>query len=185
MIKSNLTLVCVFLRGVMPVGKNKLPIVTLRQLLTEAGFNKVTTWIQSGNVVVETDMPLKEVEQAVHRIIKDRAGPDLSVIARTNQQLQQVLDNNPFTEGYDISRVFYTLFQEPPQADKVELLMQNSFGEEKLVVSNNEAYMYIPGSAARSKLSNNMLEKNLGVAATTRNYNTMHKMLELSKASKS
>jgi len=59
-------------------------------------------------------------------------------------------------------------------------LLDKDFGEEKLVITSKAAYMYIPGSSARSKISNNMLEKMLGVSSTTRNFNTMSKLIEMS-----
>ncbi len=164
----------------MPTGKNRVPMAQLREVLSDAGFVNVQTWIQSGNVVVDTDLTPKEVEALIHKLIKNQIGADLTVVVRTREQLQQVIDNNPFGKGFDISRVFFTLFAEAPAVEKAEELMGVDFKEEKLMVKGDAAYMYIPGNAARSKLSNNMLEKRLGVAATSRNYNTMRKMIELS-----
>lgn len=59
--------------------------------------------------------------------------------------------------------------------------MAQDFGDEQLVIGETSAYMYIPGNAARSKLSNVKLEKKLGIAATTRNINTMKKLVEMSR----
>ena len=172
----------VLLRGVMPTGKNKVPMAKLREVLSDTGFKNVTTYIQSGNVVVDTPLSAKEVEFQIHGLIKQHIGADLKVIARTGQQLQQVLAENPFSNGHDKSRVFFVLFAESPSQQKTGELMANDFGDEKLVIAGSTAYMYIPGNAARSKLSNTMLEKKLGVAATTRNFNTMSKLLEMSGA---
>ena len=41
----------VLLRGVMPYGRNKVPMATLRTILSEAGLENVQTYIQTGNVV--------------------------------------------------------------------------------------------------------------------------------------
>ncbi len=170
----------VLLRGVMPTGKNKVPMAQLRELLSDAGFQNVRTYIQSGNVVLETHFPAKEVEQKVHELIKQHIGADINVIVRTGQQLQQVLLENPFINGHDLSRVFFVLFAEVPSRQKAEELLANDFDDEKLVIGETSGYMYIPGNAARSKLSNVKLEKKLGIAATTRNLNTMKKLVEMS-----
>lgn len=171
----------VLLRGVMPTGKNKVPMAQLREVLSDAGFINVRTYIQSGNVVLDTDLPAGKVEQEVYELIKKHIGADLKIVVRTGQQLQEVLDSNPFTTGEDISRVFFVLFAEPPPQQKAEELMAQDFGDEQLVIGETSAYMYIPGNAARSKLSNVKLEKKLGIAATTRNINTMKKLVEMSR----
>ncbi len=171
----------VLLRGVMPTGKNKVPMARLRGILVEAGYMNVRTYIQSGNALVDTQLSAQQVEEHVHRLIKEQIGADLTVIVRTREQLQKVLDENPFTNGYDLSRVFFVQFAKLPPQIKAEELMAQDFGEEKLVVTETAGYMYIPGNAARSKLSNAMLEKKLGVSATTRNFNTLKKVVELGR----
>lgn len=76
--------------------------------------------------------------------------------------------------------VFFVSFYEPPSAQKVNDLLQQDFSPEKLVITKTAAYLYIPGSAARSRLSNNFLEKKLGISATTRNFNTLTKLIAMS-----
>jgi uncharacterized protein (DUF1697 family) len=171
----------VLLRGVMPTGKNKVPMAQLREALTKAGFGNVRTYIQSGNALVDTDLSAKQVEARVRELIKKRIGPDLVVVARRGTQLQKVLDENPFKAGYDISRVFFTLFAEPPPSKKVEALLVRDFSPEELAITKNAAYIYIPGLYGRNTLSVNFLERMLGVSATMRNFNTMSKLIEMSK----
>lgn len=152
----------------------------LREVLSEAGFQNVRTYIQSGNVVLDTNLPASKVETEVYGLIKKHIGPDLKIIVRTGQQLQEVLDKNPFTNGEDISRIFFVMFAEPPPRQKADGLMADDYGDEKLFIGETSAYMYIPGNAARSKLSILMLEKKSGIAATSRNFNTMKKLVEMS-----
>lgn len=173
----------VLLRGVMPIGKTKTPMARLREVLTKAGFKRVRTYIASGNALVDTDLSPKEIEKQVHDLIKKHIGPDLVVVVRTGDQLQKVLDENPFTEekGYDISRAFFVAFASPPDADKVKDVTSQDYGEEKIVITKKAGYLYIPGSAARSQLSNNWLEKKLKVSSTSRNYNTTTKLIEMSE----
>jgi len=171
----------VLLRAVMPTGKNKVPMAQLRDVLTKAGFENVRTYIQSGNALVDTDLSAKEVEKCVHDLIKKYLGADLAIVARTAAQLQKVLDENPFKSGHDMSRVFFVLFAKPPSAQKVKELLAKDFSPEKLVITKNTAYMLIPGTYGRDTLSGGFLEKKLGVPATMRNFNTMSKLIEMSK----
>lgn len=171
----------VLLRGVMPTGKNKVPMAQLREVLTNDGFQNVRTYIQSGNALVDSDSPAKEIEKRIHELIKSHIGANLAVVVRTGTQLQKVLDENPFKTGYDISRVFFALFADTSPQVKVKELFARDFSPEKLTVTRNAAYMFIPNTYGSGALSNNFLEKKLGVSATTRNFNTMSKLIEMSK----
>ncbi len=169
----------ILLRGVMPKGKNKVPMAQLRQLLTNDGFEEVRTYIQSGNIVLRTSLSVQELEERVYHLIKDHLGAELVVAACTRKQLQKILASNPFQQ-LDISRVFFTVFAQKPDVAKVQELSVRDYSPEQIVVTEEAAYLYIPGNAARSVLSNNFLEKKLGISATTRNHNTMTKLIALS-----
>jgi uncharacterized protein (DUF1697 family) len=106
----------ILLRGVTPSGKNKVPMSRFRDVLEKAGFARIRTHIQSGNAVVDTELPVHAVEKNVRELIRDTIGPDLAVIVRTGEELEEALKASPFTSGYDISRVFFVSFAEPPPA---------------------------------------------------------------------
>lgn len=152
----------------------------LREVLTAAGFRNVRTYIQSGNALVDTNLSAREIEQYVHDLIKKQIGPDLVVIVRTPEELQATLASNPFQEGYDISRIFFVLLAHTPVAEKVQKLLSQDFGEEQLAIIGDTTYLSIPGVYGR-KLSNNFVEKQLNVSATTRNFNTLSKLVQMSK----
>jgi uncharacterized protein (DUF1697 family) len=172
----------VLLRGVMPGGKNKVPMVRLREVLKEAGFGNVQTYVQSGNVVVDSGLSAQEIGKCVQELIKKHIGPDLVVVVRTGPELQKVLDENPFQQRYDISRVFFVMFAQIPAPEKVQELSAQDFGDEKLAFTKTRdaAFMYIPGPYGRGRLSNNFLEKKLGVSATMRNFNTISRLVAMS-----
>ena len=170
----------ILLRGVMPTGKNRVPMAELRDVLSDARFENVRTYIASGNVLVDTTLKPKEIEVTVRDLILKHIGPDLVVVVRTAHDLQTLLDENPFPKKYDGKRIFYVSFAKKPPKKLVTQLEQEAFGEEKIAFGKHGAYMYIPGSAARSKLSNNFLEKKLDVSATTRNFNTLTKLIAMS-----
>jgi uncharacterized protein (DUF1697 family) len=105
----------------------------------------------------------------------------MAEIVRTGDQLEEALEANPFKSGYDLSRVFFVSFAEPPQTQKINELLAVDFSEEKLAFGKNTAYMYIPGTYGRGTLSGNFLEKKLGTAATMRNFNTMSRLVTMSR----
>ena len=139
-----------FLRGVMPSGRNAVKMADVRAVLSDHGFNDVRTWIQSGNIILNTSLTAEAAAEHIHHLLKTALQVDLPVIIKTQTQLREALEGNPFTgAAFDIRRVF---------------------------IRPHCAYMYIPGSAARSRLGNVFLEKKLGLTLTTRNANTLQKM---------
>lgn len=166
------------LRGVTPTGKNRVPMAQLREALEQHGFPGARTWIQSGNVILTTALAPAETAQAVWRIIREQIGADLAVIVKTPEEVRRVLAENPFS-GLAQDRVFYTQWQEAIDMDKASALLAMDFGEERLAITPRAAYLYIPGSAARSKLNNNFLERRLGCSLTTRNRNTLARLVEM------
>ncbi len=176
-----MTTYVILLRGVTPSGKNKVPMSRFREVLEEAGFTHVRTYIQSGNALVDTDLTAHDVETSVRDQIRNSIGPDLAVIVRTGEELEEALYSNPFQNGYDISRVFFVLFAEPPPEEKVREILSVDLSPEKLAFGDNTAFMYIPGQYGKGTLSGGFLEKKFGIPATMRNFNTMSRLAELAK----
>jgi uncharacterized protein (DUF1697 family) len=162
----------------MPTGKNKVPMADLRTVLTDAGFQGVKTYIQSGNVVLQSDLSREQLEDRVGENIKEKIGPELAIVVRTAEELQQVLDGNPFPD-YDIKRVFFTMFKTYPTKELIKNVTEIEYMDEELIITDLAAYLYIPGSAARSVLSTNYLERKLKVSMTARNFNTMTRMIQM------
>ena len=169
----------VLLRGVTPTGKNKVPMAHLRQLLSDNGFSNVQTWIQSGNVILDSMLSHKEVGEKVNRIIKEGIGADLKIIVKTPAQVKTIIAENPFTEGHDISRVFFALSNDLPEQSLLAAFQALDFGEDKFAISPHAIYLFVPESFAKTRLNNNFLERKLKIDVTIRNFNTLSKLMSL------
>lgn len=171
----------VLLRGVMPSGKNRIPKMSLlREVLEEGGFEEVRTYIQSGNIVLRSALSPEETGEKVSSLIRENIGADLSVVVKTAEEIRQVLEGNPFVaEKYDMARLFFTLFNDTLDRAKAQELADQDFGEEEFAYTDHAMYMYLPRDASRSKLSNNFLERKLKITTTTRNLNTLKRLLKM------
>ena len=168
----------ILLRGVSPTGKNKVPMTGLRQAMTKNGFTNVRTWIQSGNVLVDTTLGRAETEAAIMGVLREDIKTDLAVIVKTAEEIRETLDGNPFVD-LPGDRVFYGMFNRQPAQDKAAALLALDFGEDLLRITGNAVYLFILGSAARTRLNNVWLQRRLGVALTFRNANTLGKLVEM------
>ena len=171
--------IAVLIRGVTPTGKNRVPMARLRDLLKDSpDFSGVQTYIQSGNVILETELAQQEVEHIIHAIILNNFGGDLVIIAKNHEQLQRSFENYPI-ESIPTERRYYTFLKSAPTDEGLQKLAERDFGEDKYHVVGDMVYIAYATKASDSKLTNNSIEQKVGIGATTRNYNTVKKLVEL------
>jgi uncharacterized protein (DUF1697 family) len=170
----------VLLRGVNLVSRNRIAMGDLREALEETGFEDVSTYVQSGNVVLTSEASAKQVGSDVQRLIADRFGLDIAVVVRTRAQLAAVVKRNPFAKIATNPKLYQVTFLErAPTAELVRKLEAAAAGKEQVAHMGRELYAWHPDGVARSKLAALMAGKGLGITATARNWRTVTKLLEM------
>lgn len=169
----------VLLRGVMPYGRNKVPMATLRTILSEAGLENVQTYIQTGNVIAKSELNRAEVEMLVHDAVRERIGAPVSAIARTAEQFKVTFEQNPFTD-VDSARVYFSLLHEYPSRERREKFLLTDFSPDAVKLIDDTLYTLYNTKHSDSRFTNNFFERQLKVTSTSRNFNTMKKLVELS-----
>jgi uncharacterized protein (DUF1697 family) len=168
------------LRGVNLGARNKIPMAQLRELFEELGHDDVTTYLQSGNVVFRSSMRRDELQQAVERAIRGRFGFDIRVLLRTKSELRATVAGNSFADRQpDPTKLHVTFLAAAPQRKLAAALEEQHFEPDEFRVKRNAVYLHCPHGYGRSKLSNALFEKELGVVATTRNWRTVTALAEL------
>ena len=167
----------ILLRGVTPNGKNAIPKMSyLVDILTEAGFQHVRTYIQSGNIILESNLALEEIREQVHTLIKEKIGADLKIIIKNKDIFKNIVQENPFGEDYLYDRVHVIFYQGSIQSLPLEKL-KIDYGEEEICIGNYCLYLYLPRTAKQKKLHTNYLEKLFNVDLTMRKLNVVEKLL--------
>ena len=169
----------ILLRGINVSGKNKIPMLDLRTLLNDLEYQNVQTYIQSGNIILESTFSKNETSQRINKSIKEKFGFDIPVIVRTIPELKKTIENYPFSiENEKI--VAFTFLDRSSEIKEIEI---KNIGEDQYKINGDVVYLNCPSTFAKTKISNNVLEKKLQVIATTRNLRTTLKLLELSNSS--
>ena len=169
----------ILLRGVMPSGRNSVPMAPLRAALTEAGLLAVRTYIQSGNVVAASRLGQREVEERVHAVIRESFGGDITIVARTREQFRAILERNPFGDA-DAPRLYFTLLAEEPAPGRRADFLATDWSPDEVRMVGGTVYTRYATRHSDSRFNNNFFERRLGVAATTRNFNTMTRLVAIS-----
>jgi uncharacterized protein (DUF1697 family) len=175
----------VLLRGINVGGKNKVAMTSLKKCLEALGFPYVSTYIASGNVILESDKPADEIKAQLEETLPESFKFDddlIKVLVLTRNQLQAVIDNKP--EG----------FGEHPEkyhSDAIFLIGIDSASAMQLFNPRDGVDKVWPGDGViysqrlSSQRTKSRLSKIMATLAyksmTIRNWNTTTKLLEILK----
>jgi uncharacterized protein (DUF1697 family) len=172
------------LRGVNLGARNKLPMADLRALFADLGHEDVATYVQSGNVVFKSEVGnATELTKTIERRITRDLGLSITVVVRTKGQLARVAADNPFAASEtEPTKLHVTFLATAPSRAHVSELEASKFAPDEFRLVGKEIYLHTPQGYGRTKLSGAYFEKQLGVAATTRNWRTVTRLAELASA---
>jgi uncharacterized protein (DUF1697 family) len=169
-----------FLRGINVGVHNRMKMDDLRTLFESLGYGSVQTYIQSGNVVFETDADEETIRSDVADAIADTFGYDITVIVRTQIELAGVVDNQPFDEfDNDSIKHYVTFLNEEPTDGQGENLLEAQSEVESFEIRGRDVYSELD----KKKLGNGRFTdvgKKLGLAATRRNWSVVTAVVKLS-----
>lgn len=170
----------VLLRGINLGPRNRIAMPELRDALGQAGYESVRTYVQSGNIVLDSDKSPPKLEAAIEALIAERFGLQIPVIARTRDELADVVKRNPLKRvATDPKRYQVSFLAEPLAPERVAELNQAATKSERLVAHERELYAWHPDGVARSKLWGKLADQGLGVRATARNWKTVETLLAM------
>jgi uncharacterized protein (DUF1697 family) len=173
----------VLLRGINLGSRNRIAMGELREALEEAGFKDVRTYVQSGNVVLESTAKPESVGRKVEKLIAERFGLEIPVVVRSRAELARIVKRNPLGKvATDPKRYQVTFLEKELSAKVVRELEEAAAPEERVAVAGREVYAWHPKTIARSKLWTKLAGKTLGATATSRNWATVEALFALADA---
>jgi uncharacterized protein (DUF1697 family) len=170
------------LRGIN-VGRGKVvKMERLRTLFATLGFGEVRTYVQSGNVVFQSERKSPaELTRTIEAKIQRDFGFTVPVLINTSKELAPIVRNNPLlrVKGIDVSKLHVTFLSDAPPKTAARVLEDLATTRERFRILNREIYLYCPDGYGKSKLTNNTIEKKFSLVATTRNWRTVNALLEM------
>jgi uncharacterized protein (DUF1697 family) len=173
------TPVVALLRGVN-VGGVKVPMGELRKTLESAGM-EARTYLQSGNVIVTpSNGGAAGLSPAIEELILEALSLKIRVIARNRDELAKLVEENPYSGPEVNPTMLHVVFLESkPATERVARLDPERSPSDRFHVSGREIYVHYPDGSGRSKFNLAYIEKQLGIAGTARNWNTVTKLLSM------
>jgi uncharacterized protein (DUF1697 family) len=172
------------LRGINVGGKNKLPMRELTALLAGLGLENIQTYIQSGNVVFQTNRAdLDELAAEIGTAVARSHGFTPKVMLLEARRLKEAVAANPFPQGQSEPKALHFYFLETvPEAPDLAVLEMLKTDREQFQLIGTVFYLYAPDGIGRSKLAAKV-ERALGVSATARNWRTVSQIMTMLEAS--
>jgi uncharacterized protein (DUF1697 family) len=168
----------VLLRGVNLARNRRLAMADLRSILQGLGYEDAVTHLQSGNAVMTSRKKPATVKRELERALADELGLETEVFVRTRDELADVVRRDPLRDVADNpSRYLVTFFSGRPSAALKRQL--EAAAPDRAVVSGDALYSWHPNGLQRSKLVTLLGRKDLGVSATSRNWNTVTRLLAI------
>ncbi len=173
------------LRGINVGGNRKILMKDLKVLFEKHGFVNVETYIQSGNVIFESDQKLSnaDLEKNIQQLIATTFGFDVPVIVRTAEEWTETVASNPFwkEKDADIEKLHLTILKEEPSSELVQKIQVLDFLPDRFEIKGRDVFIYCENGYGRTKITNDFFEKKLKIPATTRNWKTVLKLHEMLK----
>src|SRR5438067_2268072 len=153
----------------------------LKALFDSLRLRDAKTYLQSGNVVFRSDETDRDVlKRRIEEGIRKKSGIEVKIILRTTDELRKVIAANPLLPEDRNPKALLVAFLGGAIADTAKALLTSlKIASEELHFGKQELYLYFPEGIARSKLSNALTEKKLGVNVTARNWNTVNALLKM------
>jgi uncharacterized protein (DUF1697 family) len=171
------------LRGINVGGNKRMLMADLMLLLESLKFQNISTYIQSGNVIFDADekSDTSELSTRIEQAIKEKFGFEVPVIIRTPEDLAALITGNPFLQTHtDTTQLHVTFLKESPAPENALKIDSYAFEPDGFSITDKDIYVFCAGKYHQSKLTNDFFEKKLKTKATTRNWNTVVKLYELS-----
>jgi uncharacterized protein (DUF1697 family) len=170
------------LRSVNVLGKNMIKMPELALAFEKAGYRNVRTYIQSGNVIFESgDESGELLASKIRELITKKFSLTIQVVVITPEELEKIVALNPFVKnpGIDLSKQHVTFLDRDADPEKAEKLLAYNYPPDEIVIGPRVVYVHCPDGYGRTKFHNNFIEKKLAANATSRNWNTCLKLLEM------
>ncbi|MEU9763402.1 DUF1697 domain-containing protein [Streptomyces sp. NPDC047985] len=181
-----MTMYAALLRGINVSGHKRVPMAELRTLLTELGHGDVRTHLQSGNAVFSSPSDDENLLAAeLEGAIEERFGFPVPCLVRDGAYLAAVAAACPFPAAELEGRQLHvTYFGRPVDATRFDRIAAADHLPEEFRLGDRALYLYAPDGLGRSRLADALSRPSLapGVTATSRNWNTVVKLVEMTAA---
>jgi len=166
-----------FLKGINVGGHHKVDMKDLKKIYEQAGYSNVMTYLNTGNVIFDSD-DNRDLIGKIKSLISEKYDFDISVMVLTEADLVELVASYQFEIDEKKNR-YVTLFSNQVNEKLENMILLSKRESDQFQIHETHLNLYVPEGYGKSKLTNSFIEKHSGVSCTTRNMNTMEKLLSI------
>lgn len=166
------------LRGINVGGNNRIKMADLKAACTSVGWQNVTSYIQSGNLLFESTLQEQELENQLQQLLKTEFNMEVPVMVISKKSWQQAIEEMPFTPS-EKQEVHLTWLKSVPTEMQIAQANEKVVPTEKMEVIQQRVYLQLTPPYHTTKLSIQLFEKVFKTKATNRNWKTTLKINQL------
>jgi uncharacterized protein (DUF1697 family) len=169
-------------RGINVGGNNRLPMKELKVVLEKSGCQDVRTYIQSGNVILNSSIgDAAKLAKQLSAAVSKSHGFEPRVMVLSREGLERAANDNPFAGAVENPASLHLFFLDgPPPKPDLNTLEALKAKTEAFALKGAVFYLHTPDGFGRSKLATR-IERSLGVQGTARNWRTVTTLLGMMK----
>jgi uncharacterized protein (DUF1697 family) len=170
------------LRGINVSGHNMMKMEALKTMLENIGFQNVRTYLQSGNVFVDTEeVSASKVGFMIKHEIFKIFGHEVPVVVITKEDLELCFKNNPFLKEKDLDtkKLYVAFVSIALKKESINDLKISQFKPDEASIDGNRIFIKYAVGAGKTRFDQKYIEKKLNVTATIRNWNTVTNLLNM------
>ncbi len=164
-----------------------IKMAVLKQMFETMGLQYVQTYIQSGNVLFQSNQLEEPLVKQIENEIETVFGFSVNVILRTATELERIINHCPFSEDVlaeaeatSVGESLYVaMLVEVPVQEAIDGLSVYSSINDEYCVEGRDVYLLFRNSIRNSKLANHLHK--LGGPVTVRNWRTLSKLLVMTR----
>ncbi|WP_343698076.1 DUF1697 domain-containing protein [Flavobacterium sp.] len=169
------------LRGINVSGHNMIKMEALKSMLENLGFKNVRTYLQSGNVFVDSDEDAPKVGFMIKQEIFKVFGHEVPVVVISKKDLELCFTNNPYLKEKEIDeKKLYVVFSSIVlKKENIHDLKISQFKPDEASIDENRIFIKYNIGAGKTRLELKYIEKKLNIIGTMRNLNTVTNLLKM------
>jgi len=182
--RQDLHLHVALIRGINVGGHLPVSMSDLRDLIAQLGFEGARSLLQSGNLVFRCDAQRDaDLEGLLETEVEKRLGFRADFFIRNAKEWREIVARNPFRKEAerDPSHLVVMFLKRAAEAKNVKAVQAAITGPEIIRADGRQVYIVYPAGIGKSRLTNVVLEKKLGIRGTARNWNTVLKIAALAE----